>query len=82
MDIFLSAESAFPIVPTVQFAGTDITQLPSGFFTGFVSAAVASNPANNKQIIKKDLVIFPPQETVTLCAGELAQVNCHPQSAV
>jgi hypothetical protein len=39
MDIFLSGELPLPKVPAVQFAGTDTEQLPSGFFTGFVSAA-------------------------------------------
>src|SRR4051812_4810970 len=59
-DTFLSGEVAIPSAFTVQFVGTDAVQLPSGFFTGFVSAA-AANITNESIQIRPYLFIFPPR---------------------
>jgi hypothetical protein len=74
MDIFLSGESALPRLPAVQLDGTDMEQLPSVFFTGFVSAAWALRTTAKIQTIRPDLYIRS-STAVSFCAGKLVEVN-------
>jgi len=76
MDIFLSGESAFPREPAVQFAGTEIAQLPSGFFTVFVSAADATKTIEKRQMIRPDLFIgFSTNGDIVRCNVGTGQPN-------
>jgi hypothetical protein len=74
IDIFLSGESAFPKVPAIQFDGTDMAQLPSGFFTVFVSAADATITIEKRQMIRPDLFIgFSTNADIVRCDAGTGQ---------
>src|SRR5712671_4447504 len=73
--IFLSGDVAIPSALTDQFAGTDTTQFPSGFFTGFESAATAHNDDKSIPTTKKYLFIIPPVGDIVRCPIYTGQLS-------